>query len=448
VGGSRADTFVVLTDALLFDANGVMLDTISGGNQAASTYDQITIGTSGTEVNIVATDDFSKLTNVEQIAVAANSAAISLVLGASAQSAGLNRVTLAGDATAGGANTVNVSAYSTATTLVGSANADTITGGSGNDTITGGVGADSITAGGGNDTIVILLTADADGTNVIIDTVNGGDGTDTILVGTNGTAFDIAAADLWTNYSNVEKLQAAGNTAAVTLALAATAWTAGIREVDSSAGSAATGNTINIGAVTGGGMTLRGSSTGVTTFTGGSGADTIYGGSANDVISGGGGADSIMFASTAALNGNDTITFVPASDVLNFSAFLGANYSILGSTGLSTAITAISGTADVNIAGKLVLIEEAAGTTNYDTAQEIFDAIDGTGDLMALSSGKAVIVRQVDGAGTDTAAALIFYVDTTLDGAAGLSVSDIQLVGTLTDMVGTATVSFTTANFA
>lgn len=451
-GGSRADTFVVLTDALLFDANNVMLDTIAGGSQAASTYDQITVGTSGTAVSIVAADNFSKLTGVEQIAVADNSAAISMILGTSAESAGISRVTYAGDSTGDAVtNTLSVAAYTTATTLIGSANADSITGGSAADTITGGVGADTMTGGDGNDTFVILTSVTAVSTNALIDSIVGGNGTDTIQVGTNGSDFAIAATDSFARAATVERILAVANTGEVDIKLAANAWDAGIREIDISAGSKATGNEIDIDLIVGGGMTVRGSSTGVTTFTGGAGADTVYSGSAADVINMKESKDVIMFGASAVANGEDTITVdLQDADVMNFSAFLGS-YSIIGDDGVGTDITMIAddGTADVNIAGKLAILDVAhADAATVDTAAELFALIDGTGDALALSSGKAVVIafKAEQATNTGNTTAKIFFVDTSADGASGLSVNDVTLVGnmTLNDSANTSAALITT----
>jgi hypothetical protein len=297
-GGDKADSFVVTSDGVMFNASNVMLDTFVGG---AGT-DIYTVGTSGTAFTIAAADNFSKSTTVETIAAVANSAAVSVTLGATAETAGITAIDLSSAGTAG--TTANVAAYTTTgTTITGSLGIDTITGGAGADTITGGAGtgaaaADVLDGGAGNDTFVYKLTADLFATQTTIDTsLAGGTGTDSLSVGTSGTAYAIAANDVWNGVTSVETITAVANTAAVSIALDVTAHTAGVRNVDISAASKATGNVINVSEYTGlyeaDGMVLNGSATGITTITGGAGDDTITGGSAADVIIGGAGGDTV-----------------------------------------------------------------------------------------------------------------------------------------------------------
>lgn len=466
-GGTLADNFVFASDALLFNADGLMLDTIAGGASAATTYDKLTLGTTGTAVEVLATDAWSKISGVEEIVAADNSSAVSIVLGASAETAGISRITLGTDT---GANTISAAAYTTlgvtlkgaatATTITGGGGADTLTGGAGIDTITGGLGndvitgaggADVISAGGGDDNIKYLLVGDLFAINALVDTsVDGGDGTDTITLGTSGIAATIAATDAWTGITSVEKLVSVSNTQAVDWTLAASAYTAGIRTVDESAAKSATGNVIDAHLITGGALTLIGSATGATAITGGDGDDTITGGSAADTLIGGAGKDTFVFAATAALNGADTITFIQADDVLNFSAFLGTGYAVLGNNGLDTSLTSFTAAnnGDVNIAGKLAvfsLAEAAAGTAW--TAAEVLAEINGTGNAFALSAGKAIVVYNHDDITVaHSSVNQVFYIDTTLDGAAGLSIGDIVLVGTT--IAEALAPALTTANFA
>jgi hypothetical protein len=311
-----------------------------------------------------------------------------------------------------------------------------------------------IDGGAGNDSLVYKLTADLFDTNAAVDSIDGGADTDTLTVGTTGTAFAVAATDVWSRISNVETLTAVANTEAVTIDLDVTAYAAGLRTVDISAAAKATGNVIDASEITGGGMTLTGSATGVTTFTDGAGDDTITGGSAADVITtttSTSDNDTIVFAATAALNGTDVLN-IATGDILNFSAFLGEGYSIVGELGAAITAVADSGTADVNITGKLAVLEVAAADDGtVDAASELFALIDGSGDAFALSSGRAVVVVNTLGtAGGDDGSVDIFFLDTTLDGSSGLSVNDIKVVGASnTDIVGTdATWTWATANFA
>lgn len=462
-GGTLNDTFNYSSDALLFTSDNVMYDSITGG---AGNADILNVGGSSA-FEIVALDSFAKMSGVEKITAGATATGgLSITLGTSAETEGITNINIASGGST--SNTVSVAAYTStgvsitgdsgaASTLTGGGGADSITGGSAADNITGGAGNDRITSGGGadtlsgglgDDTFVFSTVANFNSTGLVPASIAGGDGTDTISITAATGGWTLANTEAWTVVTSVETLTAAANSGAISISLDSTAWAAGLRTVDISAdtATAAVSNTIDADEITTGPMVLKGGAD-EDSIKGGSGADTITGGDGVDTLVGGGGNDVYVFASTADLNDNDVITFVPANDKLDFSAFLGSGYTVLGASGIDTSITAISGTGDVNIASKIVLIEEAAGDADYDTVAEIFAAIDGTGDMMALSSGKAVIIRQEDGANANEADALIFFIDTARDGAAGLSAEDIVIVGTLADMTGAATVTFNTGNF-
>jgi Ca2+-binding RTX toxin-like protein len=460
-GGTLNDTFNYSTDALLFSSDNVGYDSIVGG---AGNADVLKFTATATPVEVVALDSWAKVSGVEQITTSDNTGNISITLGATAESAGINTVNLAGDSTAStGSNVVNAAAYTTKITitsgaektaitggaggdaLTGGAGIDTITGGAGNDTITGAGAADVISAGEGDDTLTYLATLDLFASNAAVDSITGGDGTDTLSVGTSGTDFTIAATDIWTRVTGVETIKAVANTVDALITLDDTAWTAGVRTVNISAvdsTGAEDDSLIDASDVSGGGLTLIGSAKGITSITGGDGADTITGGIDADVIIGGDGADTVVFASTAALNGSDVLT-LDTTDVLNFTAFLGAGYTRIGEIGDTITAIADSGNADVNITGKLAILEVAnADAGEVDTPAELFDLIDGATNAFALSSGRAVIIvndlgTAAAGVGNDDGDSYIFFIDTTLDGASGLSVSDIILVGTAVDIAGT-----------
>jgi len=139
--------------------------------------------------------------------------------------------------------------------------------------------------------------------------------------------------------------------------------------------------------------------------------------------------------------------------VLNFSAFLGtSSYQIVGNSTGSTAITATQddATGNISIANRLAILEVAnADAATMDTVAELFAVIDGAGDAFELTSGKAVVIVDTLGAADAAGDAVIYYIDTTLDGASGLSTSDIVAVGTITNMVGSlaAGSAFITTNF-
>jgi len=415
-GGAYADSFVVTSDGLMFNASNVMLDTFVGGASVASTYDAFTVGTTGTAFTVVAADDFSKASGIEQISAVANTAAYSLTLGASAEAAGITRVDLS-NAGASPANTVNVAAYTASgVTITGSAAVDTITGGAGADVISGGAGANVISGGAGNDTIttgadaetlsggagddtfITKLTADLFDTNAAEDTISGGDGTDVILGGTTGTAFAINGDDVWTGITSIETVKAAANTAAITIDLDETAHTSGVRTVDISAGSAASGNTVDVNEFTGlfdADMTLIGSATGVTTFTGGAGDDTITGGTAADVITGGAGADTI-----------DVGTGVGADKVVISAAGQTAEWTdqTASTTVATTGMDVISG---LN-AGDDIALSAYTGTAATTAADAVFDSdsITYAADLsVTVANNSAKFVRGDYNASTFTESA-------------------------------------------
>jgi hypothetical protein len=447
-GGTKNDIFDYADDERLFDSAGLMQDTIDGSTGTDSL--RVTAATAFTVAN---TDSWSKISNVESITAANSAAAITLALDLTAQTAGITAVDLSGDGTATGVNVVDASEFTSTITITGASGATAI---------------DTLTGGAGDDTFVYASNADTIATNAFVDTINGGSGTDTLLIGSATTAVDFATADSFARVTNVETIKALASTDGYDIVLNADAWAAGVRTVDLSAAdsdtvTSATASSIDVRAVIGGDMTLTGSATGVTTITGGSGADTMTGGTNADVFQVGNGKDIIKFAASAALNGSDTITVeaaVGAPDgtngadavVYNFSDFLGAGYSVLGASGIDTSITGIAaaGTADVDITGKLAVIDSVATAGDVDTAAELFALIDGTGDAFALSAGKAVVVVEDAQATGDASDAYFFMIDTTADGASGLSVSDITLVGTAAniDIINANTLAFTTDNFA
>jgi len=529
VGGDLNDSFVYLTDSVLFNAAGAAIDTITGG---AGNADVLTVGgTTGTAFTIVNTDVFTGITGVERIVSAANAAGVNIALDVTAETAGINRVDTSAAITVAGS--INVSEYvSTGVTLTGSNTmADTITGGGGADTITGGTtdaAIDILDGGAGDDTFIYAELADLFAGNAdSVDSITGGTGNDTIRLSAATAGFTIAATDTWGRVTGVERITTIATTAgSVSVTLAAGAETAGIDTVNLSAAAAGT-NVINVSAFSAArGTTLVGGATVTTNITGGAGNDTITGGTAaetidgglgNDVISGGGGADSMLggggddsitgssgadyirigttgsaagLAGNATVNGaagNDTVVFAANATAaatitggagddsitlllthtgnvelvfgasasangydtiggfqdtgitgggrhqLNFSAFLGAGYRIAGNNGIDTTVDKVlnSGTADVNIANQLVVVDAtAAGAGGQPggaalTTANILSLISGTGNALSMSAGKAVILADNN---TNTQ---IFFIDAALDGASGVSVSDIQLVGIL-----------------
>jgi hypothetical protein len=399
VGGAKADTFVYTDDGKLFSSTNVGMDTISGGASATGTYDTIKIGTTGTAVTVVALDSWANVSSVESITTVDNTAAVSITLGATAETAGISRVDISADSTSDSVtNTVNVAAYTTtAVTITGSANADAITGGAGADVITGGVGVDTITGGAGNDNIKYTTDATIIASNAFIDSVDGGDGTDIITVG-NGTAtFTIASTASWSRVTSVETLKSAANDGAISLTLANSAYTAGIRTVDISAAAAATSNVINVDAVTGAtsGMTLIGSATGETAITGGEGNDTISGGSANDTFNSLEGNDAISLSA----GGTDNVVLGEGSGYDTISGFTAGVNTVIGydTLELDDGTTDLAG-ADLVTAPGIATNDVAITDAKITTFNSIF-----TGTSLANytnGSGLLALLKALNG-GTD-----------------------------------------------
>ena len=493
-GGDKSDNFTYSSVDLFRNSSGTVLDTLDAGSglNAAGTAqntDTLTID-SASAISLASTVGWASVKNFEKLVLDGTAATVSATLPAAAETAGLSVITaeststVSVDASAytskvtltalgatgaatlkGGAGSDSITGSAPADklygnggndTLVGAAGADTLSGGDGNDTIVPGAAAetdiDVITGGNGDDTIVYYAAAELIAAKAFIDSIDGGAGTsDTISLSDAATStLTIADDEAWTRVSNVERLvvTGAGTTASpqtISVDLDVTAWAAGIRTVDISAGKGTT-NVLKADEITGGGLTLKGSSTEDTTITGGSGDDIVYGGDAADTftLTAGGaalGADTVMFASSAVLNGSDTLT-IDTTDKMDFSAFLGASYTRIGELGAAITPVADSGTADVAIDGKMVVLEVAnADAGDFDTAAELFAIIDGSGDALEITAGKSVVV--VHDLGTDVAGAAqndgdmyIFYIDTTADELSGLSVNDITLVGTAANIDG------------
>jgi len=451
-GGTKADTFVYSSGDLFVGSN-VMRDTIDGGTgtttPTGTTQNTDTISfTSTAGVTIAAADSFAKATNIEAIAASgAVTGAISLTLGATAQTAGIVRVDLSGDSSATGTNVVNVSAFSTGVTILGAIGVESITGGAGNDTITGGAATtytdvDTINGGAGNDTIILRTSTEigADGTAALIDSINGGDGTDTLQVGTTGAGLTIAVGQSFARMSNVEVIKAAANDTAVSITTHANVYDAGVRTIDVSASTAATGNVINVDAfLTGQDTTLIGSATGVTTFTGGAGVDNMSGGTAADVFTGKEGADVISMSG----GGTDVVDFgtALADGIQTVTSFTAGGTAVTGYDTIKSLAGANDLVANATIASDKLAIASAKITElNYVlTGTGLAGVVDGSALITALASqnaGTAITLTNTFAttspgylvAYQDTKAYIYYFVNAATD---GLVASEIGLVGVL-----------------
>jgi len=459
-GGDKSDEVIVASVAEFIGATGTVLDTLNGGSglNAAGTAqneDTLTIGDgSNVAVTLGTTVGWASVTNFEALKIDSGSATATVTLPATALTAGLDTIssvgtgkavisaatyttavsinaansTTAANALTGGAGGDTLTGSSTQTntltggggndTLVGGTGADTMVGGDGNDSLRPGTGADVLSGGAGDDSILYLLTADLFATQALVDaSVDGGDGTDTLLLGTSGTTFTIANDDAWTGVTNVEKLYANSNTVAVSISLDTTAWAAGIRTVDISAGKAASGNVIDVSEITSSyvaatatGFTLTGSSTELTTVTGSNGIDTITVGDADDVIDGKGGNDII----TLTAGGSDTVTLGNggADTVLGFTS--GASSSTTNYDKVKLGSLAGADLVDAAAIASNAVAVTGAKVTEFNlifTGTGLATSTDGTGLIAALTAqngGTAVTLTPTSN-GSDADADAVGY---------------------------------------
>lgn len=195
-------------------------------------------------------------------------------------------------------------------------------------------------------------------------------------------------------------------------------------------GSGATGaltlTTAEASAVVSGGSandTLTGGA-GAQAFSGNAGNDTIRGLGGNDQATGGAGADTFVFEATAGANGLDTITDFSTSDVLDFTAFAGAN--------TPTATVADTSTANQAVAtDNVFVVTDADGS--IDTDVEVAALFGGGGKVFAAVAGNENIVLLIQNTQTG-GNTTIWYVDN--DNNAVILNTECVQVGTLTAFNG------------
>lgn len=251
----------------------------------------------------------------------------------------------------------------------------------------------------------------------------------------SGTAVTTVAGTSLTTV-NVGELKDVASGAVAITNLAAT-----VSKVDASA---LISSTVDVTLTVATGGTLVGGA-GADTLTGSAGRDTITGGKGADILSGGNGSDTYVFASSAALNGDDVLTITTGAvvtsgaagaadgDILNFAAFL-AGGSVGQNGGAGNAIVAYAeGVADVDITSKLVLIDNdiAGAGTPLNSAAEVaslFNSAAGvkTGTTFNIAAGGKAIVISGETAGGEIAE-IWFVNDVNNDGI--IAATEVGLAG-------------------
>lgn len=369
-----------------------------------------------------------------------------------------------------------------ADTISGNAGDDVIEGGAGNDSIDGGAGADSILAGTGNDIVIGGAGADTIRTNGGSDSVTAGDANDvvevslghtgsapaTVLGGTgddfitvNGTTGGVAidgqddndTVFFWNATTVDATVLEGGFGGRDTLAMSNTLNAAiGQNLLNKSAGFevynftnsvamngetstdvagfsnntfSLAGKTSNLTAVANYAVNLTMGS-GNDTVTGSAGADVIAGGAGADSITGGAGNDTFVFEATA--NGGDRVTdFVAnvATDVLDFTAFLGSAAAVD-----AIAIDNIAG-AGLDLTGENVgvLFNKAGALTSV----QIVAAGVAAGQVLVADNQKAVVLTTTAAVSDAVAGSTfnVYYVQDT-NAIAGATQYSVTLAGQVT----------------
>ncbi|NDB99072.1 MAG: hypothetical protein EBZ84_09465 [Betaproteobacteria bacterium] len=168
------------------------------------------------------------------------------------------------------------------------------------------------------------------------------------------------------------------------------------------------GLAVNLALVTGGtaGFTVTNTG-GATTLTGSAKDDTIAGGTGNDSLSGGAGADRFLFASTAALNGTDTLAdFVAGGgDILDFSAFdIDRNGTFDTPVSLSNFFTS-NPSSSTPVSGTIVRLVDISSGQDIKTADGLQTALATGGEyvniVMAIDSKAIFITSATNGSDAD-----------------------------------------------
>jgi hypothetical protein len=162
------------------------------------------------------------------------------------------------------------------------------------------------------------------------------------------------------------------------------------------------------------------------TIDGGGGNDILFGGTGNDLLTGGSGSNTFTFESTAAFNGNDTLTDFTAGnagDRLDFSLFntTGITANFLGT--LTNAFASATAQDQVRVVGSQALVSNSTVLTAGDFTNGVGNSV--FADFNAVAKSIVVTLGATDGA--------VYFIDSTLAGLDfRVDAGDIRKVATLT----------------
>ena len=256
--------------------------------------------------------------------------------------------------------------------------------------------------GGGADSVNFVTTSHSG------NTLTGGSGSDTIVFSGASTANIVV--DLSSTTDQVTNLAGASNTATQTgfeNITATSVTTSGINVTGSSSSN-----------------TVKGTNQ-ADTIASGTGAMTLTPDGGNDVITGGSGIDTIIFESTAALSGTNTITgftLGASADVLNPDAFLNA-------TSLNAALTSEPATTTA-VENDVNLLVDITGNQDITSATALNTAL-ATGEYsnLNMAASKTSIFVTAESNGSSVTQHVFFA--TSASGTAAITAVKVATIGSV-----------------
>ena len=391
VNNMAQGTEVIVEDNFAASSDVLTLDGASGATSLTVKFDDTITSNSGAGA---ATDFVGQLTaNYDTLTLTTNDSntdvTIAVLSGATIDTlnvTGSGDMTITSATTTTSIDTVEASSFSGALTFTSLARANGAT----------------INLGGGADSINFVTTSHSG------NTITGGSGSDTLVFSGASTANIVV--DLTSTTDQVTNLAGAANSAAQTgfENITATAVT--------SSGINVTGSTVA--------NTVYGTNQ-ADTITSGTGAMTLYPDGGNDVITGGSGVDTIVFASTAALSGTNTITgftLGASADILYPNSFLAA--SAMNAKIASMPTAAVSVENDVN------LLVDVNGGQDITTVLGLTTAVAGTGEYknVDMTASKSAIFVTAASANSSVTQHVFFA---TSDGSAVITPVKVATIGSV-----------------